>query len=286
MTGGYFPNHPREQYAAIPAANFSTLKHMSRSPAHAQAAMHEPSEQTPAMAFGEAVHAAILEPMRFQSQWICTPDFPDGRTKAGKDARAAWAEQNAGKKTISAETAIAIGRMRDALVNHPLAAELVNRRGDCEAAAVWTDSQTGTLVKCLFDKRWERDDGTQVVIDLKTCADASERGFASAVAKYRYDLQAAIYTDGAAHIFGTNKVEFMFIAVEKTPPFGVLIHEMTGDDLTKAWDEYQRYLSRFAECKRTGLWPCYPAKVNKLVLPAYLYASDDETEITIGGEKL
>jgi hypothetical protein len=283
MTGGYFPNHPREQYAAIPAANFSTLKHMSRSPAHAYAAMHEPSEQTPAMVFGEAVHAAVLEPLRFQSQWICTPDFPDGRTKAGKDARAAWAEQNAGKKTISAENAISIGRMRDALVNHPLAAELVNRKGDTESAAVWTDTTTGQLVKCLFDKHYVRADGVHVVLDLKTCQDASPRGFASAVARYRYDLQAAIYTDGVANVFNTNKVEFLFLPVEKQPPHAVAVYALTGDDLTRAWDEYQRHLQRFAECKRTGIWPGYDGKIQTLTLPAWL-GSDEDSELQIGTE--
>jgi exodeoxyribonuclease VIII len=97
-------------------------------------------------------------------------------------------------------------------------------------------------------------------------------------------LQAAIYTDGAAHIFGTNRVEFLFVAVEKTPPFGVGIYELTGDDLMKAWDEYQKHLAVFARCKATGIWPGYEPKLTKLVLPAWLYASGEGEQITLDGE--
>jgi hypothetical protein len=63
------------------------------------------------------------------------------------------------------------------------------------------------------------------------------------------------------------------------------VYALTGDDLTRAWDEYQRHLQRFAECKRTGIWPGYDGKIQTLTLPAWLSEGDD-VEVTIGGELL
>ena len=75
------------EYNEIDAINWSTLKHIQRSPAHFKYLLDNPPKQTAAQSFGVAVHEAILEPDKFQENYIIAPDL-DKRTKAYKE----WAE--------------------------------------------------------------------------------------------------------------------------------------------------------------------------------------------------
>jgi hypothetical protein len=60
---------PAEAYHAHPAVGHTGLVKVSRSPAHFKEYRDNPPEPTPAKAFGHAIHAAILEPAVFQSQY-------------------------------------------------------------------------------------------------------------------------------------------------------------------------------------------------------------------------
>ena len=46
----------------------SDLWKLKRSPAHFKYAVENPAEQSPAMAFGSAVHMAVLEPRRLRKE--------------------------------------------------------------------------------------------------------------------------------------------------------------------------------------------------------------------------
>ena len=54
--------HDRQAYRAFPALNQSAAKQLLVSPAHYQAYINTPQEETKALRFGTFVHAAILEP--------------------------------------------------------------------------------------------------------------------------------------------------------------------------------------------------------------------------------
>lgn len=51
------------------AVGHSSLVRIMRSPAHFQEYVTHPPEPTPAMAFGTAVHSAVLEPAAFASDY-------------------------------------------------------------------------------------------------------------------------------------------------------------------------------------------------------------------------
>src|SRR5690349_7675909 len=82
-----------DAYHDHPAVGSSHLKSIARSPAHYWSEWLDPSRpprtDTPAKWLGKAVHAAILEPERFKSDYVVGPRF-DRRTKAGKEAAAAF----------------------------------------------------------------------------------------------------------------------------------------------------------------------------------------------------
>lgn len=80
--------HDRQEYRAFPALNQSAAKKLLVSPAHYQAYMNTPHEETKALRFGTFVHAAILEPHTLNDLYATAPDV-DKRTKQGKEDWAA-----------------------------------------------------------------------------------------------------------------------------------------------------------------------------------------------------
>ena len=77
---------------------------------------------------------------------------------------------------------------------------------------------TGLQCKCRPD--WISADGG-ILVDLKTTEDASPREFQRSIAKWRYHVQAGWYMAGIEAAYGTRPSGFIFIAVEKKPPFAV-----------------------------------------------------------------
>ena len=96
--------HDRNEYRAFPALNQSAAKHLLKSPAHYQAYINTPQEETKALKFGTFVHAAVLEPDTLNDLYATAPDV-DRRTKEGQETWAAIATANAGKTILDAEEA-------------------------------------------------------------------------------------------------------------------------------------------------------------------------------------
>ena len=61
---GAHPYMTEAQYREVDAINISSLKHMSRSPAHYRAALEHPREATQAQLLGSMLHATVAEPQR------------------------------------------------------------------------------------------------------------------------------------------------------------------------------------------------------------------------------
>ena len=73
-------------------------------------------------------------------------------------------------------------------------------------------------VKARIDYFINRDIIT--IVDLKTTQSASLKSFKSDIIKYGYDIQAAFYIDVVRNKFPGKAVDFLWIAVEKVPPYG------------------------------------------------------------------
>lgn len=116
-----------------------------------------------------------------------------------------------------------------------------------------------------------------LVIDGKSCMDASRDGFGRAVWNYDYGLQAALYTQVAQRVLGTSgRPAFVWLAQEKTRPYAAQ-YFAAGDNLLEYWDgRIAELLPRVAECMASGVWPGYPATVETLALPAWAEKRMDE----------
>lgn len=177
-----------------------------------------------------------------------------------------WQQNNPGRIILSPEQWDQLHAMANAVHSHPAAGALLTGcPGEAEKSVYWNDATTGVLCRCRPD--WWRDDN--VIVDLKTTEDASPEGFAKSMANYRYDVQAAYYLDGIQKATRKRPKAFVFIAVEKKPPYGVGVYVLDSDSLELGRAQYQHDLRIYAECVRTGEWPGYGDKIQTISLPAW-----------------
>ncbi|MFQ2052064.1 PD-(D/E)XK nuclease-like domain-containing protein [Aeromonas veronii] len=123
-------------------------------------------------------------------------------------------EQAGDKVIVTNNEYIHALRYREAVLNHPEAAVLLDE-GEAETSIYWRHPETGELLKCRPD--WKRPD--HVLVDLKFVRNASEAAFARDGSAHNYHIQDAHYTDGYEAVTG-HPASFVFIAVEKDGPLG------------------------------------------------------------------
>lgn len=252
---------PAADYHAHPAVSKSVLDKIARSPLHARAYLDGVrDEPTAAMQFGTALHAAVLEPLRFANEYAVFDG--DRRTKDGKARYEAL--QASGTSIISAGDFDAITAMAVAVRNHRIAGSLL-QDGVAEASVFWQHPPTGLELKCRPDY-WIRERG--LVVDIKTCEDASPTGFARSVAAYRYHVQAAHYRNG------TGASRFVFIAIEKKAPYAVATYELDVAALEHGHALRERDLQAYASCAEFSIWPGYPDEIVPLALPKWATGSE------------
>lgn len=245
---------PAAQYHAAPGINKSLLDQVARSPLHARAYLDGVKQDaTPAMVFGSAFHSAVLEPEKFASEYAVFDG--DRRTKDGK---ARYEELSARATVISATDHDAITAMAKAIRHHQNAGKLL-QDGVAETSVFWEDGDSGLGMKCRAD--WMRSDG--IIVDVKTCEDASPAGFAKSVATYRYHVQAAHYLSGC------QADRFLFVAVEKKAPYAVAVYELDADAIAIGAGLRRRDIDTFATCEALGSWPGYCSDITTLSLPSW-----------------
>jgi hypothetical protein len=249
------------EYAAIPGANFSTLKALALSPLHYRHRLAHPLVGGDTLRKGRAVHCAVFEPERFGREW---PTW-DG-TRRGKEW-AAFLASSGGDYLLEVE-ADWVGSVSAAVRADRNAAPLIEG-GRPEHVVTWSDAETGIRCKGRLD--YLRGD---VLIDLKTCRDASPFGFGRAAARLLYHAQLAFYLDGVTATTGALPVPHL-IAVESEAPHVVQVYRVADDELEIGRDEYRTLLRRLAECREADTWPGYGDGVMDLVLPSWVYGDDE-----------
>lgn len=221
-------------------------------------------EQTEAMRLGSMLHCYVLEGEQFHQRYAVMPDFSqDARNVTAKGQRstskatkfyeesvAAWRAENCDTITITSDELALADTISKAILSHDQAGALVLAAGDVETPIFWHD----VLPKRCRPDKIIRDFG--VIVDLKTCEDASPQGFARAAAKYRYDIQAAHYREGALHQYG-EPFRFIFLAVGKHPPHEVALYELTDDDLEAAERKCDELITEIARRQAEDDWKAY-----------------------------
>lgn len=245
----------------------SALDLVQRSPAHYKAWIDGVSEdqETPALAFGRAFHCALLEPAVFEQTYATEPEFGDCRFKVNREKRDDWRAANAERVPLSADDYATIVGMVRSVRKHPLAGKMI-RDGEPELTVTWNDEETGLPCKCRADYYVRR---LRMVADAKSTEDASPEAFRRDIGKYRYHVQDALYRAGFAA--ANEAVEhFVFIAVEKKPPFAVGIYSLDADAIGRGYGAARRNIDTLAECVSKRRWPGYDTSIQELSLPPWI----------------
>lgn len=254
-----------KDYNAAEGIRRSALWQLTKSPAHFRYYLENPPETTPAMTFGIAVHTAVLTPEALDKQFAVIN--LDMRTKEGKAAKQAALDE--GKTILTGDQMEMLDGILRSLREHPMAKRLLD--GPHETPYFWTDELTGETCKCRTDAETDVD-GQHIVVDLKTCNDASTEAFMRDAIRLGYHVQAAMYAEGVRAVTGQDSV-FVFVAVEKEPPYAVNILQCDGAFMLRGMDEYRYLLGLYHECKTKNNWPGYEGlggNINTLELPAWL----------------
>lgn len=255
---------PRYYSRAVGQVNKSGLDKFHKAPKLYKAWVEGLEKETAALRFGRAFHCAILEPDRFAREYAAEPDFGNCTYKANKERRNAWRDEHAGFEVIDAVDMVTITGMREAVMAHPLAGKMI-RDGRSEVTAVWTDPETGLPCRCRADYYVA---GLGMVVDVKSCEDASEDGFIRSIAQYRYFVQDALYRAGFNAV-GARFDHFVMLAVEKQYPYLVATHSLDSEAVARGYTSTRRDIDRLAECVRKNEWPGYPERITSLRLPPW-----------------
>ena len=242
--------HDRQEYRAFPALNQSAAKKLLVSPAHYQAYMNAPQEETKALRFGTFVHSAILEPHTLNDLYATAPDV-DRRTKDGKEQWAAFATANAGKTILDAEES-AIGHLvashaRLALKHHGV-------KFDATEVMYHVD-YNGIPLKAAIDGV-----AGDYLWDIKTtgAGEATPAGMLKSIRAYRYNLQAYWYRLVYELATGKRPLGFRFLFVEKEPPFATAVCEIGPELMSYAISDFEKAVNLYRDCTASGVWPAYP----------------------------
>lgn len=266
---GIYRDIPPEEYHRWRAASNSSLTHLMRSPAHMAAYRFEYKE-TAAQVFGRAVHAAVLEPERFDTDYIKIPGDLNRRTKEGREWRD---ELLTTHEIMTAEDFDKCIRIREAVHASEKSRNLIAGAGDAELSLVWKDSKTGVKCKARWDRHTPDMDGGAIV-DLKTTGDASIRSFERSIYQYGYHRQAAMYLM-CAKALDLPVEHYCIIAVEKDPPYGVQPYRITEGTVEAGEDLIRALLKKYSACMKAKEFPGYPDKVRDITVPDYAWFQID-----------
>ena len=231
------------EYHALEAISSSACKKVaSKSVAHW---LGEVRKETPAMITGTAIHSLTLEP--HLNQVVRGPE-----TRRGS----AWTEALSKAQSINPEALLLPEKEFDAVqdvaqsarANPIMQKYLEHMHSKIEMSVVVTDPDYDLQLRARPDL-YNAGDG--VMIDLKTCLDASPGRFAKSAYDLGYLLQAAFYKR-VLDLEGLKVSDFIFLAVEKDAPYATSAHMLSKEAMAVGEAQMHKALSLIADYKKSG----------------------------------
>lgn len=267
MVTGLILDYDEAEYHQHPALSSTGAKTLIKdSPAHFKHTILD-GNRTEKKAFdvGHAVHAKVLG-VGMGVVEIPTDVLSSSGSIGTTAAREFIADARANDLVpLKAAEIAQVSVVAEAVLAHPLARDLFEREGVSEASAFAHDDMHGIDLRARFDRISGND-----IIDLKTAADASPRGFNKNIASFRYDMQQEFYRDVFNRATGEQMGRFWFVAVETAPPYGVGVYDLDLEYELRADMDVQKAKALYAHGMKTGEWPAYSNDVVTLEAPFWL----------------
>jgi exodeoxyribonuclease VIII len=223
-----------DQYHSHTSISASGLKYISKhSVLHF---IHQIRKETESMAFGTAVHTALLESDTFYDIYYPLPEIGDLRKKENKELKKHEESKSEGKICLSFKDHEKIKEMLKNYKKNTLAQHYC--KGEVELSHYLKYENVDVRVRPDVINHL-----AGFIADVKTCQDASPQAFRRDIYKFKYHLQAAFYMD-------MLEIDtFKFICVEVNHPYTVVVHtldqdfiELGRDEWKKAFKDWKHYL--------------------------------------------
>jgi exodeoxyribonuclease VIII len=250
---------PAEQYHNGPEHSNSGLTVLhDKTPAHYDLYRNGLLKKTtPSLDLGTDVHAVLLEPERFDLEYAVGPDARRN-SKEWKEFEA----ENEGKRLLKqAEYDLLLSVKKRIFSSCRVAQWIMQQPGDTEVSVFWTDEATGLPCRCRPDKLI-RYNSKNLIIDIKTCRDASPEGFEKSIRSYGYARNDAFYRRGLIAATG-EPAEYLILAIEK-PSMIAAVYEIEREDQIEAGIEINTLLATIKECEESGSWPGYSDEIKTI----------------------
>ena len=232
---------------------------------HSIAKALEPIEPNQALLFGDAMHTYFEDKKAFHRRFKVFKDAeiiaeilerrPDitspTMTKDYKNYKNDF-ECSLGENQVSISEADMerIQQMYSSMTNNPALKQVYTLYEPSEAWDEYSflteeEDVHGLKYRVRPDRLLVRNGEPMVIIDWKSCRDASEKSFRSDFWKYRYDLQAAFYCD----VLGVLVDDFYFVAIEKEYPYNTAVYGLNPETQMNALKELNVIKYRIGEWK-------------------------------------
>ena len=259
-----------ELYHAHPALSSTGARLLLKSPAKFDYDRKHPRAGKRAFDLGHAAHAKVLG---VGAGVVAYPDehlTPSGNVST-KAATLLWAEEQraAGLTPVSPGEIDAVDAMAESVLAHPRARALFEAPGERELS-VFADVD-GVSVRARLDALVG-----DIGIDLKTTRKTADaEGFGREAADLGYHVQEAWYRAAMAAA-GSPLSKFLFIVVEKEPPYLVGVNELDVifQEMGKAAAAEAR--RRYRSGVETGVWPGYSNEIELASPPAWAAMLSDD----------
>ena len=269
MKQGIFDGVKNSVYHESDGRYSSSLIKKMDVPARAKDYMDGEHEHRDCYRIGTAIHAFILEPSVFNTEFLTGIEVPR-RSKSDKLEWAAWfsdhgadghsiielpaaqwfGEFNAqtGKHIVSTDEIKKIRLMAESVASNKNAMALLEG-GNAEQSIYWRDEETGLELKSRPDYM-----NRLAISDLKSCLSVSDREVTRAISNFGYTISSAMYVDGVYNVTG-EWMNFVFIFIEKDSPFlcrCIAVDEYAND---RSWEKYKSLKMRLKQCLDSNEWP-------------------------------
>ena len=237
-----------QEYRAHPALHYSILKELEHSFARFEYVRNLPPEaqkDTPALRFGKAYDTYLLQEDVFANEfYVLDPKAaPEPEKTMASKANKEWKAQKEseyGTNIISVDEYFDLMRMKDALMNHPIAGYYLKTPGGMVQTPTFFQLY-GLDFKMKTDLQFP---DLGIIIDLKTIISIDKFCISQAVNKYRYYWQQYLYRVGLEEFYG-KPFDFYFIFQAKQPPHDVAVVQLDREYTVQASIDVQRLCEKY-----------------------------------------
>jgi len=212
-------------------------------------------DATPAMILGSAFHSFVLEPEKFNNEYVKEPikvllkDVGRDKYEEYKQSLVDIEKQN--KIILSHDEWDNIMNMFRVFEKNSSALELISN-ARIENSFFWQDKESGLLLKARPDILHEN-----MIVDLKTCSDASPRAFQTEMVKYGYHVQMAMICDAVEALEGRRIENFINVCIETKYPYNMAIYMIDVDAVNAGEEKYKRLCVELKNCLTTNTFNDY-----------------------------